>query len=263
MLGLGVDIGSMTTKAAAVDGDRLLASVILPTGSRPAEAARQAYEGVIGRLGAEPTAPTAGSPPPTVATGYGRVTAPFPALAVTEITCHAVGAHWYFPGVGLVIDIGGQDSKTIRVGPGGAVLDFAMNDKCAAGTGRFLEVMARALDVELDQLADYAARARTPTQISNLCTVFAESEVISHLSRGVPKEEIIAGLHKAIANRVYGLVVRVGAKPEHVFTGGVARNQGVARELQALLGGPLAIPPDPQIVGAVGAAVIAAKRAKA
>lgn len=256
MLSVGVDIGSITTKAVVLDEDNVAATVMAPSGSRPAETARQVYQEALQKTGWDQA-----SPPPTVATGYGRVTAPFPHLAVTEITCHAAGAHRFFPGVGLVVDIGGQDSKAIRVGPGGAVLDFAMNDKCAAGTGRFLEVMARALDVGLDQMGAFAARAAEPTPISNLCTVFAESEVISCLSRGTPKEEIIAGLHRSIANRVYGLVSRVGAKPDYVFTGGVARNAGVAAELQRLLGGPVLIPPDPQIVGAIGAAVIARRRA--
>jgi len=274
MLTVGVDIGSITTKAAAMKDGVIVATAIVPSGSRPAEAAREVYQEVLRRVGWDTGGNGGGDEggsgngggsveglPPTVATGYGRITAPFPHLAVTEITCHAAGAHWFFPGVGLVVDVGGQDSKAIRVGPGGAVLDFAMNDKCAAGTGRFLEVMARALDVGLDQMGQLAARAAEPTRISNLCTVFAESEVISYLARGTPKEDIIAGLHRSIANRVFGLVSRVGAKPDHVFTGGVARNLGVAAELQRLLGAPVLIPPDPQIIGAVGAAVIALRRA--
>ncbi|MHB0885810.1 MAG: acyl-CoA dehydratase activase [Bacillota bacterium] len=255
MLTVGVDIGSITTKAAVLGDDGLVASVIIPSGSRPAEAAREAHDEVLRLAGVD------GDALPTIATGYGRVTAPFPHTTVTEITCHAAGAHWSFPQVGLVVDIGGQDSKAIRVGPGGSVLDFAMNDKCAAGTGRFLEVMARALGVELGQMGALAAGAVEPTRISNLCTVFAESEVISYLARGTPKEEIIAGLHRSIANRVFGLTSRVGSKPEYVFTGGVAHNSGVATELERLLGGPIRIPPDPQIVGAVGAAVIARRRA--
>jgi len=192
-----------------------------------------------------------------IATGYGRDSVSVAHKAVTEITCHAVGAYYLNPAVRSVIDIGGQDSKTIAIDVGGQVKDFAMNDKCAAGTGRFLEVMARALDVELDDFGGFSLKARQPAKISSLCTVFAESEVISLISQGEQRENIIAGIHEAIASRVVAMAGRVGMTAPIMMTGGVAKNIGVVKALEKKLGFKIEVSPKAQITGAIGAALIA------
>jgi predicted CoA-substrate-specific enzyme activase len=192
-----------------------------------------------------------------VATGYGRVAVAFADRQVTEISCYARGIHHLYPQVQTVIDIGGQDSKVVAVGPGGRPLDFAMNDKCAAGTGRFLEVMARALQLDLAEIGPNALRARRAADISSTCTVFAESEVISLVARGVDREEILAGICQAIARRVGAMARRVGVVPPVAIAGGVAKNVGVVNALEQFLGEELLVPPEPQIVGALGAALLA------
>jgi predicted CoA-substrate-specific enzyme activase len=176
---------------------------------------------------------------------------------VTEISCYARGIHHLYPEVQTVIDIGGQDSKVVAVGPRGRPLDFAMNDKCAAGTGRFLEVMVRALQMELKELGPSALRARRAANISSTCTVFAESEVNSLVAEGADREEIVAGLCRAIAQRVGAMARRVGVEPPVAFAGGVAKNVGVVRALEEALGAQLVVPEEPQIVGALGAALVA------
>ena len=193
-----------------------------------------------------------------VATGYGRIAVPFASKKVTEITCHARGAYHLFPQTRTVIDIGGQDSKVIRLGKDGRVVDFVMNDKCAAGTGRFLEVMARALEVSLEDMGRLSDLARERLTISSMCTVFAESEVVSLIAEGHPKEDIIRGLHDAVSERVAGMAERVGLENGVTMTGGVAKNAGVVRSLEERLGVKISRPEEPQIVGALGAALIAA-----
>jgi predicted CoA-substrate-specific enzyme activase len=178
----------------------------------------------------------------------------------TEISCHALGAYYLFPDTGTVIDIGGQDSKVIRVGEGGKVVDFTMNDKCAAGTGRFLEVMAAKLRVPLDEMGDLSLRAKGEVQISSVCTVFAESEVVSLVARNHPREEILRGLHRAIVSRVWSMVKSIGVNGEVTMTGGVAKNSGVVVLMEERLGKPIHIHSEPQIIGALGAALLA-KRA--
>jgi predicted CoA-substrate-specific enzyme activase len=192
-----------------------------------------------------------------VATGYGRVAVEFADTQVTEISCYARGIHHLYPEVMTVIDIGGQDSKVVAVGPGGKPLDFAMNDKCAAGTGRFLEVIARAMELDLEDMGPNALRARRAADISSTCTVFAESEVVTLVAEGVPREEIVAGICRSIARRVGGMARRVGVEPPVAFAGGVAKNVGVVRALEEVLGETLIVPEEPQIVGALGAALVA------
>lgn len=195
-----------------------------------------------------------------VTTGYGRHALAADA-AVTEITCHARGVAELVPGAATVIDVGGQDSKAIAIGPGGKVLDFVMNDKCAAGTGRFLEVMARALEVPLDEFGPLSLSAARAAEISNTCTVFAESEVISQRAARRPKEEIIAGIHKAMAGRIAGMARRVDPRPPLVMSGGVARNIGLVRAIEKELGLPVIVPDLAQYAGALGAAILAAEKA--
>jgi predicted CoA-substrate-specific enzyme activase len=177
--------------------------------------------------------------------------------AITEITCHAMGAYYLDPMVRSVIDIGGQDSKAIAVNDRGSPLNFAMNDKCAAGTGRFLEVMARALEVDLDNFGEFSLKAEHPSPISSLCTVFAESEVISLISRGEQRENIIAGIHESIAARVVAMANRVGFKTRIMMTGGVAKNIGVVRALEQKIGQKIEVSQKSQVTGAIGAAMIA------
>lgn len=245
---IGIDIGSLTVKIAVLNqgGDLVFAKVV-PAGRSGVQAAKLL-------LAEAPAGPRF-----VVVTGYGRLCMEGADLEVSEITCHARGAAHLFPDVGTVIDVGGQDSKVIRVGPGGRVLQFAMNDRCAAGTGRFLEVMARALEVSVGDLDDLAARADQPVPISSTCTVFAESEVVGHLSAGRRVEDIVAGLLDAIAARVAGLARQVGVQHRIVMTGGVALNSGVVRRLEAMIGVPVYVPPDCQLVGALGAALVGAQ----
>jgi predicted CoA-substrate-specific enzyme activase len=250
---VGVDIGAITAKAAIFSAaGELRASVLILAGYNRAEAAQQVLTLALAQAGL--THDDIGR---LVATGYGRVRVPGADQTVTEITCHARGAHWLYPDVGTVIDIGGQDSKGIAVGRGGKVLDFVMNDKCAAGTGRFLEVMAHALQVDLDQFGELASRAGRRARISSTCTVFAESEVVTHIAAGVPREEIIAGLHESIAARVASMVGRIPLRDTVVLTGGVARNGGVVQTLEEKLNRRVFVPELAQLAGAIGAALIA------
>jgi predicted CoA-substrate-specific enzyme activase len=249
----GIDIGSLTCDAVIInEKPEIISSAIVLTGARSRNAIETAYSTAVERAGLGPDDVAA-----LVSTGYGREQVEGRNKSLTEISCHARGAHFLFPGTNLILDIGGQDSKTIRVGEGGQVMDFAMNDKCAAGTGRFFEVMARALEVDLDDLGELAAKAGKSLSISSMCTVFAESEVVSLVARGEKVEDIVAGLCRAVAERTRALAHRVGISPEVTMTGGVAKNLGVVRALEKLLDHKFNIPEEPQIVGALGAALYA------
>ena len=249
----GIDVGSLSTEAVILTAEgELLGYSIVETGANSTQAADEAMLAVLGKTGI-PYQEITGS----VATGYGRISVPFARKQVTEISCHGRGAHHLFPGTGTVIDIGGQDSKVIRIGKGGKVIDFTMNDKCAAGTGRFLEVMADKLQIPLDQMGELSLGAGAEVKISSVCTVFAESEVVSLVARNHPKEEIVRGLHRAIVNRVWNMVKTVGIHGEVTMSGGVAKNRGVVTLLEERLGSPIHIHEEPQIVGALGAALFA------
>jgi len=250
MLTAGIDIGSMSTKAVIFNGQSYY-KAIAPTGWSPRQAAEQVFNDLLKQSEHSPDQIDF-----IVATGYGRVSIDFADRVVTEITCHARGAAYLVPGTDLVIDIGGQDSKVIRINEQGQVLDFAMNDKCAAGTGRFLQVIAAALGVDVSELASLSA-GKSPLTLNSMCTVFAESEVISLISQGKEKGEIIAGLHQSIARRIASMVQRMGAINRITFTGGVARNEGVRESLEQQLGVPVLVPEDCQMAGAIGAALIA------
>jgi predicted CoA-substrate-specific enzyme activase len=192
-----------------------------------------------------------------VSTGYGRNSVSFADKAITEITCHAAGAFFINPDIRSVIDIGGQDSKVILLNDNGRVADFAMNDKCAAGTGRFLEVMARALEIELERFGAMSLESQKPSQISSLCTVFAESEVISLIAKGEKRENIVAGIHDAIGARVASMAKRVKIASPVMMTGGVAKNSGLVKALERRLKQKILISDSAQIVGAIGAALLA------
>lgn len=252
----GIDVGSLSTDAVilAANGE-IAAYTIIETGANSTAAAERALKKCQATSGI-----TRHQIRGVIATGYGRISVPFADKRVTEISCHALGAHHLFPDIGTVIDIGGQDSKVIRVGEGGKVLDFTMNDKCAAGTGRFLEVMAAKLQVSLDEMGALSLQAGKEVRISSVCTVFAESEVISLVAQNHPKEEIIRGLHRSIVNRVWSMVKGVGVHGTVTMTGGVAKNKGVVAMMEERLGRAVKIYEEPQIVGALGAALFARRR---
>jgi (R)-2-hydroxyacyl-CoA dehydratese activating ATPase len=252
MVTAGVDIGSLTTDVVILSGDQMLSYTIVPTLSSSEAAAVSAYESALTLAGI-----SAADVQGVVATGYGRTSIDFADKAITEITCHALGARRLFAEARTVIDIGGQDSKVIRLADDGRVEDFSMNDKCAAGTGRFLEVMARSLDTSLDSLGSLSVLSSADLRISSTCTVFAESEVVALVAKGVPKEDIIRGLHRSVAERVYAMITRLRAEPPFVMTGGVAKNSGVVAALEERLGTESLLPEEPQIVGALGAATAA------
>ncbi len=249
---LGLDIGSATAKSVLIDEDKnVCAWAVIPTGGRLVEAGEKVRRMVIEQVGKEGLHLGA-----VVSTGYGRELVADKTKSVTEITCHARGAYELMKDVRFVIDIGGQDSKAILLGTNGQVERFEMNDKCAAGTGRFLEVMSRVLGVPLEELGEIAVSSTEYAKISSTCTVFAESEVISLLAQGVEIPRIISGLCKAVSERVYGLASRVGIVPPVILTGGVAKNKGVVHWLSKVIGSEVKVPENPQIVGAYGAALI-------
>ncbi|MCB2227851.1 MAG: 2-hydroxyglutaryl-CoA dehydratase [Desulfarculaceae bacterium] len=251
----GIDVGSLSSDAVIVDAaGGIKGWAVTETGAHSTNAAEAALNTALERAGLEP-----GQIAFTVATGYGRAAVPGAGKKVTEITCHALGAHTLFPDVGTVVDIGGQDSKVIRLGDGGKVVDFVMNDKCAAGTGRFLEVMAVKLGVGLDDLGRLSLGAEGEVAISSVCTVFAESEVVSLVAKNQPIPQIIKGLHRAVVNRVAAMTGTTGVKERVIMSGGVAKNQGVVALMSERLGVEISVPDEPQIVGALGAALIAAR----
>ncbi len=252
MIVAGIDIGSISTETVIVRDQQMLSFSILPTGANSIQAAELSLTQALATAGLK-RADLAS----IVTTGYGRISFPTATKRITEITCHARGAFYLNPATRTVIDIGGQDTKVIRLDDQGRNIDFQMNDKCAAGTGRFLEVMAQALGVNLADMGRISQRAPRSIKISNTCTVFAESEVISLIAQNEPVEVIIRGLHEAIADRVLGLISRVGFKEVVMLTGGVAKNEGVARALEERLGVKIFVPPEPQIIGALGAALLA------
>lgn len=255
MITAGVDIGSATSKVVLLRGDKVLSYSLIATGAQSAKSACRALHDAVqsSRLDRDEIAYV-------VATGYGRVIVPFAQETVTELTCHARGANWLFPSARTILDMGGQDCKAIRCDEEGRLENFATNDKCAAGSGLFLESMATLLEVPVAEMGAMALEAVAVEEVSSRCAVFAESEVISHIHRGVATKQILAGLHRAVADRILDLVSRVTVAPEVVVTGGVARNPAVVKELEVRLGYPVWLPPEPQVVGALGAALVARDR---
>jgi predicted CoA-substrate-specific enzyme activase len=255
ILTMGADIGSTASKVVILGDDgTILGKALIPVGagtSGPRRAVAEALAACgksledMGHI---------------CATGYGRNSMAEAQMEKSELSCHARGAAFFFPEARTVVDIGGQDAKVLQLAPGGSLLNFVMNDKCAAGTGRFLDVMARALEVDVGDLAGLGAQSRREVSISSTCTVFAESEVISHLANMADRRDIIAGIHRSVAHRVAGLVRRVGVVPRVIMTGGVARNAGVLKALEEAIGAPIATSPLAQFAGAVGAALFALDR---
>jgi predicted CoA-substrate-specific enzyme activase len=246
-------VGSTQTKAIILDEEkRIVARALIDTGSNVVLAAEKAYIEALNNGGIREEEVEY-----IIGTGYGRYKVVFGNTQVTEISCHARGAVHMFPRTHTVLDMGGQDTKAIRVNPSGEVLDFCMNDKCSAGTGRFLGAASSALEIPLDELGPTALKAEKPVRISTTCTVFAESEVLSWLGKGKKIEDILWGVHQSIASRSIGLLRRVGVEEEVTFTGGVAKNVGMAKALEEGLGVPLNVSPESHYMGALGAALFA------
>ncbi|HEX9205538.1 MAG TPA: acyl-CoA dehydratase activase [Candidatus Deferrimicrobiaceae bacterium] len=258
MIYAGIDIGSLSTDVALLSADRvLLGSAITATGASTRKAAREALDAALAAAGACREDIVC-----TVATGYGREMAEVADLRVTEITCHARGARHLFPDALTVLDIGGQDSKVIRLSHDGKVADFAMNDKCAAGTGRFLEVMARTLEMDLEQMGGRSLLAARSLPISSTCTVFAETEVVSLIASGADPDDIAWGVHLAISERIGALADRIGIVAPAVMTGGVAKNPAARKALEDRFRIRFLVPEEPQLAGALGAALIAIDRSR-
>ncbi|MBU0609536.1 MAG: 2-hydroxyglutaryl-CoA dehydratase [Armatimonadetes bacterium] len=257
MLTAGIDVGSLTAKAVVWDhaAGQVRGQSLLRLAHDPAAAGRLALDEALQQVGLAATDLTA-----TTGTGYGRIALESVDYRITEISCHARGVHHVLPQAHTVIDIGGQDSKVMVLDDGGRALDFEMNDRCAAGTGRFLEVMAGALGTDLSGLSELALAATAPASLSSTCTVFAESEVIGLLAQGRDRADLAAGLCLAVAQRVVAMTQRLSLQPQVALTGGVALNEAVREALQGLLGRPIAVPADPQLTGALGAALLAAER---
>jgi predicted CoA-substrate-specific enzyme activase len=255
----GVDVGSTQTKAVLIDDSRRIAGrALINTGGHVARAAERVFEEALRDAGK-----CRGEVSYVVGTGYGRFKVSFGDAQITEISCHAKGAVFLFPATRTVIDIGGQDAKGVRIGPHGEVEDFVMNDKCAAGTGRFLSNSAETLGLSLDAIGEISLRAGRPVRLSTVCSVFVESDIMAYLAQGRKVEDILAGVHSAIAARTIALVRRVGIEPEVTFTGGVSRNIGMVRALESKLAMPLNVSPESQFVGALGAALWGLERVEA
>ncbi|MBF8287125.1 MAG: BcrAD BadFG protein [Candidatus Rokubacteria bacterium] len=257
--GGGVDVGSTQTKAVIVDESRtILARILIPTGANVSRAGENSFVKACEAAGLPREAVGY-----VVGTGYGRYKILFGDAQITEITCHARGAQSLFPATRTVIDMGGQDTKVIKVGPDGSVADFSMNDKCAAGTGRFLSAAADVTGVGLDEIGPLALQAKVPVRLTSVCTVFVESDIMSYLAQRKTIEDILGGVHKAIATRTMSLIRRVGVENEVTFTGGVSLNIGMVRALEEVLGESLNVSEEGHYMGALGAALFALERAQA
>ncbi len=250
MITAGIDVGSRTTKLVILDEDKIIHREIRSTGWKPAETAEEVLNCGIENAGIKRE-----DIKKITATGYGRVMLPFADETLTEITCHARGAHFSNQEIRTIIDIGGQDSKIIRVDEFGFVEDFAMNDRCAAGTGKFLEFLAHTLNIEVSDFGKLALKSHSPAGISSMCTVFAESEILSLVAEDVPMQDIVAGIHLSIAHRIEGLVQMVGYNKVVCLTGGVAKNPGIKHRLEEVLSIEIHIPDYPEFAGALGAAI--------
>lgn len=254
----GVDVGSTQTKAVIIDEDlRIVGRALVSTGSNVTVAAETAYELALKQGNILEEQDGVGF---IIGTGYGRYKVTFGDAQTTEISCHGRGAVHMFPGTRTVVDMGGQDTKAIRVSPTGEILDFVMNDKCAAGTGRFLGAAASALDLGLDMLGPTALQSSKPVKITTTCTVFADGEILSLIGKGKRVEDVLLGVHHSVVSRSIGLLSRVGIDQEVTFTGGVANNVGMVSVLNQELGFDVNVSEDSHFMGALGAALFAMDR---
>ncbi|MBI4287228.1 MAG: 2-hydroxyglutaryl-CoA dehydratase [Chloroflexi bacterium] len=248
----GVDIGSVTAKAVVVKDGVMAGSEVIRSGGDYRKAAETVLGAILARAGLS-TSELAR----IVVTGSGAANVPYEAGRATEISAHSKGVHHFFPQVRTVIDMGGQATRVMKVNLQGEAVDFVVSEKCASGSGRFLEVMARVLQTPLEEFAVLSARSREVVQFTTSCAVFAESEAISRIAEGASKEDIMAGVHDSMAVKVVSLVQRVRLEKEVAFTGGGARDQGLVKAIESRLGEKLLVPPDPLLTGALGAALLA------
>ncbi len=255
MIVAGIDIGSRAAKVVVMRDGEILSSAITDTGP---ESVKTAYTAI--GLALEGTGLVLEDIAYIVATGYGRVLVPFANENISEISCHAKGITWYFPSVRTILDMGGQDCKAINCDEKGLVTNFVMNDKCAGGTGRFLELIADVLNVRLEDIGELSLASGNGIPFNTVCAVFAKSEAIAYLRKGVSKSDILAGLHDAIAVRAVNLLNRVSVQREFSITGGIAKNRGMVRRLAEKVGMEPLLCNDPQLVGALGAALFARER---
>ena len=248
MISLGLDSGSSMTKAVLFKDDHIIKTKMIPTSISPRKSLEELYLDMINEKERIDV---------VVTTGYGRNLLEQADFKITEITCHAAGAFFMNPDCNTIIDIGGQDSKVIRLDENGAVANFVMNDKCAAGTGRFLEMMARTMEMNLDQMSECGLEFKEDITISSMCTVFAESEVVSLIAQNKATDDIVHGLNKAVAVKTAALTRRVGGEEKYMMTGGVSKNKGLVKTLEEKLGTKLVISDKAQLCGALGAALFA------
>lgn len=251
MYSIGIDSGSVATKGVLFDGKNIVKKIIIPTGSSPKNTSNQVYNMLLENIDKSEIKKVIG-------TGYGRVSMDFADKKVTEITCHTKGIFFLNKNIRTILDIGGQDSKVINLDENGSVVNFIMNDKCAAGTGKFLEITSNKLDNDIENI-DELAKGATPENISSMCTVFAESEIISLLAKEVPKERIAAGIIKSISNKGISLLNKAEIKEEIAFTGGLAQSKELVKMLEKGLNKKIFVAEDAQMIGALGAAIIGYK----
>ncbi|AVQ39047.1 2-hydroxyglutaryl-CoA dehydratase [Clostridium botulinum] len=257
MYTMGLDIGSTTSKGVIIkDGEEIVASVLVPVGTGTSGPLK-----LIKEL-KEKSSLTEKDIEKTVVTGYGRIQYKDADKQISELSCHAKGVAFLIPGARTIIDIGGQDAKAMKLNNKGKLINFIMNDKCAAGTGRFLDVMAGVLETDVSKLGEISEKSTKEVSISSTCTVFAESEVISHLSANAKKEDIVAGIHTSVVRRVSTLAMRVGIEDQVVMVGGVARNKGIVKAMEKELGHDIKVPELAQLTGALGAAIYAFEETK-
>ena len=249
----GIDIGSLTGKAIILEDGKILASAVIRVRRNPVQTSEEVYHLALGKLDLVPEDIAF-----CVGTGYGREKIPFATKTISEISCHGKGAYVCNPGIRTIIDVGGQDCKVIMLDNAGNLKDFVMNEKCAAGTGRYLELMADLLGLSLDELGALSLKARMPVQLTSVCSIYAQAEVLQLISQKTKKEDIAAGVNKAMAERVAAMAKKLQLHEAFAVTGGVAKNKGVVLNLERLLGINFTpLPVDPQIIGALGAAYIA------
>lgn len=256
MLVAGCDLGSATGKVVIMSDGTIVSSAVVRSTMIPEKTGMLALEKALEKIGLHSLADLHY----ILGTGYGRRAASFIKENLSEITCHARGAHWLHPRTRTVVDVGGQDCKVISLDDRGKVVEFAMNDKCAAGTGKFFEVMARTFDCSLDEFAQLSLQSNTPANITKQCSVFAESEVVTLIYNGIDQADIAAGLVDSIVRRIVAMIHKVGYIPDLVLTGGCAKNEGLVKGLEKGLETKIARLPDPQIIGALGAALFAQDR---
>ncbi|NMA68077.1 MAG: CoA activase [Desulfitobacterium sp.] len=257
MIVCGCDLGSATGKAVILKDDKILSWAVTNSTRSPEITAQTVLNDALEKAGL-----SISDVEYVVGTGYGRAGVSFIQDNMSEITCHARGAHWSYPDARMIVDIGGQDCKVITLSNQGKVLEFSMNDKCAAGTGRFFEAMTRALDCTIDELSELALASDNPVNITKQCSVFAESEVVTLINTGVDAKDIAAGIHDSIARRIHSMAYKMGIKPDVVMTGGCARNKALTKYLEIHLGVEIKdLSINPQIAGALGAALFARDRA--